>query len=111
MSRKKKPGIFALLKEKILGEPSTAAAKARPKKWDTVAALPYTGGESPEEALENELAHELGVAYDVYGRVSPTDQRGAHFILDFIQLQRQSFTNYIGSQCTFFRHYHVKTRH
>ena len=71
MSRKKKPGIFALLKEKILGEPSAAAAKAGAKKqWDAVATLPFTGGESPEEALENELAHELGVAYDVYGRVS-----------------------------------------
>ena len=68
MSRKKKPGILAILKGKILGEsPSTGP------KWDdpvSQAAVPYTGDESAEEALENELAHELGVAYDVYGRVN-----------------------------------------
>ena len=53
------------LKEKILGE-------SKPKsKWDSLpSSVPYTGDESAEEALENELAHELGVAYDVYGRVN-----------------------------------------
>ena len=63
MGRKRKQSILAHLKEKILGP--------RPKsKWDPVSPeVPYTGDESAEEALENELAHELGVAFDVYGRV------------------------------------------
>ena len=62
MGRKRKQSIIAHLKEKILGP--------KPKsKWDTVSPeVPYTGDESAEEALENELAHELGVAFDVYGR-------------------------------------------
>ena len=64
MGRKRKQSIIAHLKEKILGP--------KPKsKWDTVSPeVPYTGDESAEEALENELAHELGVAFDVYGRVN-----------------------------------------
>ena len=40
--------------------------------------VPYTGDESAEEALENELAHELGVAFDVYGRVNQI------FVLSYI---------------------------
>lgn len=68
MSRQKKLSILGRLKEKILGESSSTGPKS---KWDPVSpAVPYTGDESAEEALENELAHELGVAYDVYGRVN-----------------------------------------
>ena len=66
MSRKKKSGIIAILKEKLLGESPSPKSK-----WDPESStVPYTGDESAEEALENELAHELGVAYDVYGRVN-----------------------------------------
>ena len=68
MSRKKKPGIIAILKGKLLGESPSTGPKS---KWDPESStVPYTGDESAEEALENELAHELGVAYDVYGRVN-----------------------------------------
>ena len=84
MGRKRKQSIIAHLKEKILGP--------KPKsKWDTVSPeVPYTGDESAEEALENELAHELGVAFDVYGRVNQI-----LFVTIFPRFEKESRLSYL----------------